>query len=173
MAVRQSRDAYLPRVRVGASWAWHDPDIPFGTEADSWAVRAGLTWDIFDGGSRSQKKGRTLAQMRALEYRQTEAGHRAAFQGQEAHLRAQEARLTMDIARQSVGEAEESHRLMLQRFAEELATLSELLTAQSALDRVRLEALLAETRYLLALGSERFHSGSLIKELLPEKENDQ
>ena len=36
-----------------ASYAWHNPSVPFGTEADSWQAGAGLTWNLFDGLRRS------------------------------------------------------------------------------------------------------------------------
>jgi len=170
LAVRQSRAEWLPRLGVSAHYAWHDEDHPFGTEAEAWAVGAGLNWELFDGLRRSATTARATAERRALEARLTDARREQDFHLEEARLRAGEARLQRDSARQAVLEASESQRLLQQRFEAGLADLVDLLAAQSALDRARFDAAGAESRHLLALGNIHFQAGRFLQAFLPGEE---
>jgi outer membrane protein TolC len=170
LAWRQSRAAWLPRAGLTASYALHDAELPFGTDAGSWTVRAGLSWEFFDGGRRGHGSRRAAAQKQAAESRHLEATREARFRVEEARLRATEAKENLETARQSVAEAEESQRLLRERYAAGLVELSELLTAQTALDRARLDAVEAESRLTLALGNIHFQSGTFLQTLLPNEE---
>jgi outer membrane protein TolC len=171
LAWRQSRAAYLPRAALSASYALHDAELPFGTDAGSWTVRAGLSWEFFDGGRRGHGQRRAAAQKQVAESRRLEATRQAGFLLQEAQLRATEAKENRETARQSVAEAEESQRLLRERYAAGLVDLSELLATQSALDRARLAAVEAESRLVLALGNIRFQSGTFLQTFLPREES--
>jgi outer membrane protein len=170
LAYRQSRAAYLPRLGLSASYGLHDGEVPFGTEADAWTLRAGLTWELFDGLRRPFASDRAAARKEAAESRRLEAQRQAQFAREQAQLRAEEAKKNLDTATEAVNEAEESHRLVLQRYDAGLADLSDLLGAQTALDRARFDAVDARSRYLLALGNIRFQSGVFVKTLLPSEE---
>lgn len=169
-AIGQSRADWLPRLGVSAHYAWHDEDRPFGAEAESWAVGAGLSWELFDGLRRSATTARATAERRELEARLIDARREQDFHLEEARLRAEEARLQRDSARQAVLEASESHRLLQQRFEAGLADLADLLAAQSALDRSRFDAVGAESRLLLALGNIHFQAGRFLQAFLPGEE---
>ena len=171
LAWRQSRAAYLPRAALSGSYSLHDAEVPFGTDAGSWAVRAGLSWEFFDGGRRGHGQRRAAAQKQVAESRRLEATRQAGFLVEEAQLRATEAKENLETARQSVAEAEESQRLLRERYAAGLAELAELLVAQSALDRARLAAVEAESRLVLALGNIRFQSGTFLQTFLPREEH--
>jgi len=99
-----------------------------------------------------------------------EATRQARFQVEEAQLRAKEAEENLETARQSVSEAEESRRLLEDRYSAGLVDFGELLAAQTALDRSRLAAVTAESRLLLALGNIRMQSGTFLQSLLPCEE---
>lgn len=170
LAWRQSRAVWLPRAALSASYALHDAGTPFGTDAGSWALRAGLSWELFDGGSRGHGQRRAAAQKQAAESRRLEATRQARFRVEEALLRAREAEENLGTARQSVAEAEEGQRLLAERYAAGLVELSELLSAQTALDRTRLDAVEAESRLVLALGNIRFQSGTFLQTFLPHEE---
>ena len=170
LAVRQSRADWLPRLGLSAHYAWHDKDRPFGTEAEAWAVGAGLNWELFDGLRRSAATARTMAERRAAEASLLDARREQIFHLEEARLRAEEARLQRDSARQAVLEAGESQRLLQQRFEAGLADLADLLAAQSALDRSRFDAVGAESRHLLALGNIHFQAGRFLQAFLPGEE---
>ena len=136
----------------------------------SWALAAGLRWEIFDGLRRNAATIRATAEQRALEARLTDARREREFRLAEARLRAEEAGLQRDSARQAVLEATEGQRLLQQRFEAGLADLADLLAAQSALDRARFDAVGAETRHLLALGNIHFQAGRFVLAFLPGEE---
>jgi outer membrane protein TolC len=170
LAYQQSRAAYLPRFGLSASYGLHDGEVPFGTEADAWTLRAGLTWELFDGLRRPFASDRAAARREAAESRRLEAERQARFDKEQAQLRAEEAKKNLKTATEAVTEAEESHRLVLQRYDAGLADLSDLLGAQTALDRARFDVVDSRSRYLLALGNIRFQTGTFVKALLPSEE---
>lgn len=167
LAVSQSRAEWLPRLGLTASYSWHDPDRPFGGDAGAWAVGAGLDWELFDGLRRGATTAKAKAGQRAAAARLDEVRRQQEFQLGEARLRAEEARLQRESARAAVIAAEESRRLLQQRFEAGLLDLADLLAAQSALDRARFDAVGAETRHLLSLGNIHFQAGRFLQALLP------
>jgi len=170
LAWRQSRAAYLPRAALSASYALHDEGAPFGTDAGSWALRAGLSWELFDGGSRGHGERRAAALRQASEARRLEAERQARFQLEEAQLRASEARANLATARAALAEADESLRLLQDRYSAGLVELSELLATQTSLDRARLDTVEAESRLALALGNIRLQGGIFLQTFLPHEE---
>jgi outer membrane protein len=171
LAYRQSKAAYLPRVGLQASYSLHDSSAPFGTEGKSYTVGVGLTWDLFDGRRRAEGKARAAALKRAIDDRRLDAVQEATLKVHEARLRAGEARLNLATAREAVKEASEGHRLTLERYRAGLASLSDLLGTQSALDQARLDAVRAEAGLLMALGNIRYQDGTFLKTFLPDEVN--
>jgi len=167
LAHRESRAAYLPKLGLSGSYALHDGEVPFGTEAASWTIGANLSWEIFDGFRRHHTSARTEALERAAEARRREAWEQAIVAVEEARRRADETQINLATVRESVKEAEESFRLRNQRFEAGLADLSDSLDAQTALDRARHERILAETKYFLALGNIHFEKGTFLETMLP------
>jgi len=170
LAWRQSRSAWLPRAGVSASYSLHDGEAPFGTDAGSWVLRAGLSWELFDGGSRGHREGRAAALQRASEARRLEAERRARFQLEEAQVRANEARANLAIAREALAAAEESQRLLQERYAAGIVELTDLLATQTVLDRTRLDAVDAESRLAVALGNIHMQNGTFLQTYLPNEE---
>lgn len=170
LVVSRSKADWLPRVGLTAHYAWHDDEMPFGADAESWAVGAGLSWELFDGLRRRAATARAMAEQQGAAARLDEARREQQFRLAEARLRAEEARLQRESAREAVVAADESRRLLQQRFATGLADLADLLAAQSALDRARFDAVGAESRHLLALGNIHFQAGSFLQTFLPGEE---
>jgi outer membrane protein len=166
LALAQSRALWLPRLGISGSYALHDPDHPFG-EARHWTLGAGVTWELYEGGGRRHRQSAATARLAAQQARRSEAQRGATFQAEEARLRAREADLQRLVAQAAVAEAEESQRLIALRFTEGVSDLSELLSVQTALDRVRLDVILTEIGYLLALGEQLMANGNFLALLLP------
>lgn len=171
LAVRQSRAEWLPHLGLTARYAWHDEDRPFGSDAEAWAIGAGLDWELFDGLRRSSATARAMAEQQAAKASLDEARRQQQLALEEARLRAAEARWQRDSARQAIAAADESRRLLQQRFEAGLLDLADLLTAQSALDRARFDAVGAEARHLLALGNIHFQAGRFLQAFLPGEES--
>jgi outer membrane protein TolC len=174
VAARQSRAAYLPKAGLSASYALHDAETPFGTDAGSWTVGAGLTWELFDGGRRAHSSRKTDHQLKAARAKYLEAARMARLEEAEAALRAEEARLNLATAKKGAIEAEEGRRLLQQRYEAGLGGIADLLSTQTALDRARFAVVEAENRYLLALGETRFRAGTFVRNFLsPHEESPQ
>lgn len=170
LVVSRSQAEWLPRLGLTAHYAWHDEETPLGTDAESWAVGAGLHWELFDGLRRSAATARATAEQQAAAAKLDDARREQEFRLAEARLRAEEARLQRESAREAVIAADESRRLLQQRFETGLTDLADLLAAQSALDRARFDAVGAESRLLLTLGNIQFQGGSFLQTFLPDEE---
>jgi len=164
---RQQRAAYLPVVGMDASYAFHDGNAPFGTEAEDWTIRAGLTWELFDGLQRSSRIHQAAARQNSLQAQWREARLQAEFQVREAELRLEEASLNLESAHAAYEAARESQRLMYDRYEAGLSRLGDLLEVQKELDRARFEQVMADTGLLLARGNLLFRKGIFLKILLP------
>ena len=171
LEVKKSHAEWLPRLGLAAHYAWHDQDNPFGSDSESWLIGAGLHWELFDGLRRSATTAKAMAEQRAGEARLVDARREQEFKLGEASLRAEEAKLQRDSARESALAADESRRLLQQRFEAGLADLADLLAAQSALDRARFDVAAAENRLLLALGTIHFEAGRFLQNFLPAEES--
>ncbi len=169
-AVAQSRGAYWPRWNLSASYALHDGDAPFGTDAGSWRLWTGLSWELFDGNQRSHRLAAARAREQAAAAQLEEARNQADLRLEQARLRAEEARSRLATARVAVSEAEESLALLRQRFASGLAPLTDLLGVQAALDRARWDLLRAENELVTTLGRGLFERGLFVQTLLPQEE---
>lgn len=170
LAVRQSRAAYFPKVGLGASYVFHDGSAPLGTEAESWMLHAGLTWELFDGFRRSQGRSRAEATREAVQWRRQEAVRQATLQRDEAERRIGEARLNLETARQSEIQGAESLRLLTERYAVGLTDMADLLAAQTAVARIRLEAIQAEAQLIFYLAERHFQQGTFLQTFLPSEE---
>lgn len=170
LAHQQSGAEWFPRISASASYAMHDEDLPFGSDAGSWAVRGALSWEIFDGLRRRHTSARTAAAALAAGERAREGRRRALLARDEAGRRGEEARARLEAARAMEDEARESHRLVRERFEAGLSPLTDLLGAQTAVDQIRFELIQAESRYLLALGDGHFQQGTFLRTLLSRKD---
>lgn len=168
--VKQAHGEWLPRAALQASYAWHDESAPFGSDGSGYALWAGLKWELFDGFRRAATGARAEAELKASKAELREGVIQSRHQLVEARLRSDEARLQLELAQQALSEADESCRLLRQRYQVGLTDLADLLAAQSALDRARFDAVGAETRLLDSLAHVTFAQGRLLKTFLPSPE---
>lgn len=169
LARRQSRAAWLPRARAGASWATHDRDYPFSDTADSWTVQAGLTWLIYDGSSRSRAAARAQAGVRSAQARYREALRNTRYAIAEARLHRETAEQDLNLLRSSLQAAGESYRLLRDRYQSGLVPLSEVLTALASLEKTRADLVAAQIRLIGNSARQHYLHGSLIRALFAEK----
>jgi outer membrane protein TolC len=89
-----------------------------------------------------------------------------AFQVRESLLRREEAEKRLAVARASLVDAEEGVRLITKRFANSLATLVEVLDAQTALNRARASVVEYETGFALATARVWYRAGIFLQEVM-------
>jgi outer membrane protein len=165
VGVRMARGSYLPTVYASAAYQMNDRDIPFGRDNDAWMAGVNLRWEIFDGMRRSNEVGKARAlKDSAAEYLESYR-REVLLQVTESGLNRDEAAKRLDVARHAVQDAEEGVRLVRKRFEGSLATMVELLDAETALTRSR--ALVVESESDLALATARLYlaAGVFLKEV--------
>jgi outer membrane protein TolC len=81
-------------------------------------------------------------------------------------MRREEMGKRLEVVRHSLDDAEETVRLLSKRFDNSLATMVELLDAQTVLNQVRAGLVESEANYTLAGGNIYYTAGILLKEML-------
>jgi outer membrane protein len=167
--IRLAEAGYLPYLGVGGAYQLDDHDTPFGSEGKSWQVSAFLRWDLFDGTRREYERAKArhlagqadqslLAMKQGVSYRITEA-----------YLNAEEAGKNSELARQALGTAEEGTRLLRLRYENGLASLADLLGAQSSLEQARAGVVERENAFKTATASLSFEGGTILEDLHAEE----
>ena len=148
--VRQARLAVsLAETQVAAARVnyWPQVGLRGGLEADrarfvtegsgSWFAGVSLRWNLFNGGSdkaKAEEASHALARARAME-QQAASGIRLEVRRANADLTSARERLTVTAA--AVSAAEESLRIVKNRYENGLNTVTDLLRAETALDEAR------------------------------------
>ncbi len=142
-----ARAGKRPQISVLLRQDWNDNGI--GLDASSQTVAGVLTWTAFDGGVSNAAVARAEAGRRALAARLRQAEDGIALQVADARRRALEAEERVSARELAVRQAEEAQRLVRRRYENGMATVVELLTAQTQLDRARAD--LVAARHELAV----------------------
>jgi outer membrane protein len=166
VGVSLAGSAFLPTLYGNASYQMNDRDLPFGRDNDSWIAGVNLRWELFDGLRRLDERARARSlessARESLAYQQREV----AFQVRESLLRLDESEKRLAVARSSLNDAEESVRLVTKRFSNSLATLVDVLDAQSALNRARASVVDNEAGYALAIARVWYSAGIFLQEVM-------
>jgi len=164
-AVLQTRAGFLPTVGAFGSWQMNDNSTPFSRDHDSWMAGVSLRWNLFDGFRTWHGSGQAQA-TRTAAYEQLEQTRKeVSYQVHEAWLRRIESEKRLDVAHAALASAEETVRLLAKRFDNALATMVELLDAQSALNQARANQVESEASLLLATGRLYYAAGIFLKEV--------
>ena len=164
-AVRQARAGYLPSIGAIASWQMNDHTAPLAKEHDAWMAGVSLRWNLFDGLRTRHGDARAVAERSAAHEQLIQIRKDVGYQVHEAWLRHQEAVKRHTVAVLAAGSAEETVRLVSKRFDNALASMVELLDAQTALNRARADLVESETGVVLAIGRIYQSAGILLKEI--------
>jgi outer membrane protein TolC len=124
-------------------------------------VGASLNFNIFDGGA-------NRARLAAAHYRQTQAQAQleqmtaaVKLQVREAYLNLTTARQRVDVSRQAQSQAEESLRILQNRYEEGLATITDLLQVETAHTSAQKNYLNALFDYRLSYAALELATGEL------------
>jgi outer membrane protein TolC len=164
--MKAARSAYLPTVYGMASYQMNDRDIPFGRDNDSWTVGATLRWELFDGLRRGHGVERARAEKGVAEERLAQRREEIALEVEAEYLRRAEAGKRLEVIRHALLDAEEDVRLVTKRFENSLATIVELLDAQTAINGER--AQLADAEVATAMATARLYhaAGIFLQEVM-------
>jgi outer membrane protein TolC len=165
-AITLARSAYLPSLSAFASYQMDAKNSPLGNDNDAWLVGASLKWQLFDGFKRSAERNRASANSAAAREMLANRTRLSSYQVTESTLRYKETGKRLEVARHAVADAEETVRLLSRRFENSLATMAELLDAQTALFQVRAGLVETEANYALAGGRVYYSAGIFLKEIM-------
>jgi outer membrane protein TolC len=163
--IRRAKRSYLPSVTAFAGYQLNARDIPFGSDNDSWIAGGALTWQVFDGFSRRSEYGKAVANRSAsselFENRQKDIRYSV----RESLLKHDEAVQRLEVARRTLKDAEETVRLISRRYENSLATMFELLDAQTVLNQTRAGLIENEADLALSGGQVYYATGTFLKEM--------
>ena len=124
-----------------------------------------LSWQLFDGFRRYRENDKAVAERSAASELHQNARREASLLVRESYLRSEEMGKRLEVAGHALRDAEETVRLLSRRFENSLATMIELLDAQSALNQTRADLVDSEAGLALARGYVYFTAGVFIKEM--------
>ena len=167
LGVGLARSAWYPTVHAGGAVQINDRSVPFGGENNSWYAGAALRWELFDGMRRSREDEKARALQAGAAEMLEQYKKEVTFQVAESRLRRDEAAKRVEVARCAVGDAEEGLRLVQKRFEGALATIVELLDAQTSVNRAWASVIETDADLVLASAQLAFSTGTLRKEIAP------
>lgn len=139
---KEARAGLLPQVFVrGAVEADRKDFVVNG--GGNWTLMAGLRWNLFDGGrlKAAQSEARHLAESAAQEQKQAQSGVDLEVRQAQAQFKAAAERIA--VSDSAVTQAEETLRIVRNRYSAGLSTITEVLRSQAALVEARTSRLAA------------------------------
>jgi outer membrane protein len=131
---------YLPRVDLFGNYGMSGKDLSSGSS--DYTLGASLTFNIFDPG-RSARIGKALAAESMATAEQEHLANQIRIETVRAYQQYVSARERLVVAGQVIGQAIETHRIVQNRYREGLTTITEVLRAETALIRARLNLIAA------------------------------
>jgi outer membrane protein TolC len=140
--VRGAKREYLPKLDLFGDYGVSGKDLSSGSS--DYTVGASLTFNIFDPG-RSARIGKARAAESMAAAEQRHLANQIRLEVVRAYQQYVSARERLVVAGQVIDQATETHRIVQNRYGEGLTTITEVLRAETALVRARLN--LVATRY--------------------------
>ena len=150
--VLRAKGAFLPTVHLLGNYEINNHQFTSDGQ-DSWSVGVVMNWNLFSGGgdrARFVEAQATRERAAALRERM---GSSIGLEVREAYLALQTARERAAVARDAVASAEESLRIVQDRYESGLTTIVELLDSETALTAARTN--LTRTLYDASVGQAR------------------
>ncbi|MDD2900517.1 MAG: TolC family protein [Desulfuromonadaceae bacterium] len=164
-ALSLARSDYFPTVGAFASYQLNAKDAPFMSDNNSWAAGISLKWNLFDGFRSGSEHARAVSGQSAAREMLESTTKDIRYQLRESYVRRHEMGKRLEVATNALQDAEETVRLLSKRFENSLATMVELLDAQTALNQARANVVEAEAGYILSGGQVYYMTGTFVKEM--------
>ena len=138
--VTGAKREYLPKVDLFGNYGMSGKDLSSGSS--DWTIGASLTFNVFDPGRGARiSKARAAESMASAE--QDHLGNQIRLEVVRAYQQHVSARERLTVAGQVIDQATEAHRIIQNRYREGLTTITEVLRAETALVRARLNLVAA------------------------------
>jgi len=161
--VEKARAAYLPSLDLVGNYQIHTED--FDGSGDSYTVGAVVSLNIFSGLETSSKVSEAQAALRQTQALRRQMQSQVALEVRQTYAQAISAFQRIGVTRQTVMQAEESLRIVTNRYATGLLTIVDLLTAETTLQQARTTYAQALHDYLVGKTNLRLAAGALDQEI--------
>ncbi len=129
--VRSARAEFLPKLEMFGFWE-QDNQTFLSRGGNNWTVGASLNFKLFDGGANRARLAQSHARRRQAEALQSQMASAVRLQVHEAFLNLKTASECVEVSRQAAAQAEESLRIIQDRYEAGLTTITDLLRAETA-----------------------------------------
>lgn len=158
--VNMARAEFLPTVNAYGSWEVDNQNFA-SRGGNNWIAGAALNFNLFDGGARRAQLAESHARELQAEALCVQMASAIRLQVREAFLNMTAANERKEVSRESASQAEESLRILRDRYESGLATISDLLGAESVHARAQQDFLNASYDYRLAYAALELATGEL------------
>lgn len=135
-AVAAARAEFLPTLSATASWEANHLDVA-SNGRDSWFVGALIQWNLFNGFGDRARIAEATARLRETQALRGAFASQLRLEVREAFLALRAATERITVARQAARQAEESLRIVRDRYESGLTTVVTLLSAEAALTQAQ------------------------------------
>ena len=168
-SVRMEKTGYLPSVELVAQYDLNDENHVWGADGKSWTIGAVCRLNLFDGLDTSARLQEAKARHSQYVYRQKELVNRIELEVRESFHRAQEAKERVAVTSEATVHAEESLRIVEDRYSVGLTTIVEMLDNEIALTRARRNHLKAVHDCRISQARLDFVRGTLASSMVREQ----
>lgn len=131
--VGAARAGHLPSVLVRGQVQWDGEDL--SDREDSWLAGVSVPWPLFEGGATQARLRQARANLREMQARGEQVALDIALDVHQAALTCREAQQRVEIARQQLDFARQSHRDVQTQYQNQTATVEALLQSEVAWQR--------------------------------------
>ncbi|MGB5244850.1 MAG: TolC family protein [Lutimonas sp.] len=148
--LKSSQYQFVPKASALAHYEWNDNNF-MGFDASNYLVGLQLSWDIFDGGKTLGKVHREKAMLEKNEIYKQNYLAQSELELNKAYRQMNDARDAVEISKLAVEQSKESYRIVSNRFSQGLEKTSDLLYAETQLQKQELNYSQALFNYNYAL----------------------
>lgn len=159
-SVSLAKKEFLPRLDMMGSWE-QDNQTFAARGGNNWIAGATLTFNIFNGGARKAQIAESKAYQQSAEALRARMESAVRLQVREAYLNLNAARQRVEVSRDSAAQAQESLRILRNRYDTGLATIMDVLRAETMRTAAQNNHLNAVYDYRLAFAALELATGEL------------
>ncbi len=140
MADQLQRDVYaqwIPAFDLTYNWNWNSAS-GFAGDNDAWNVRIGANWSLFEGGFRMSDLAKKKSDYRVAQNRLEQFRRDVRQEVNNRYLEVKMRQRRLDLAKQQVDVAHETHRLVNRQYEQGMATSLDLMDATTKLTNARI-----------------------------------
>ncbi len=155
---RRAASTLFPRVNSFARYDWNDPRTPYAGQKN-WTVGVMASWSIFGGNAELADVAATTARASAARAGLDAARAQSQLERDDAARRLTLSMQRLTLARDAADQSREAYRLVQKRYDGGLATIAELLAAESSTTSASLAQAAARYAVIDAIATWRRASG--------------